>query len=93
MGRGRSSYVAQMDTMLEFAICAVVKPRSAFIECDSCSWLPTCQLSFAIFEGGGRGSERRWSRLGTLPLTSGGYAYHAQKAIMKPNHEKKNTRP
>lgn len=26
-------------------------------------------------------------------LTSGGKVYHAQKAIMKPNQEKKKTRP
>jgi hypothetical protein len=26
-------------------------------------------------------------------LTNGGNVYHAQKAIMNPNHEKKNTRP
>ncbi len=31
--------------------------------------------------------------LGELRLTRGGKVYQAQKAIMNPNHEKKNTRP
>lgn len=39
-------------------------------------------------------SQRLRSReKGGVELTSGGKAYHDRNAIMKPSHEKKNTRP
>ena len=34
-----------------------------------------------------------WSGMMELDLTSGGKAYHDQNAIIKPNEEKKKTRP
>src|SRR5579871_769248 len=35
----------------------------------------------------------RWRSAAIISLRSGGKAYHDQNAIMKPNHEKKNTLP
>lgn len=75
------SYVAQSDTMLELATCWGVRCRSALIVCVNCGI--TSQRNFRITE----------QLIRQCSLTKGGNVYHAQKEIMNPNHEKKNTRP
>ena len=74
---GFVTYVAHKDTMLELATSSGERSRSFLMV-----W-----VNYRHCQRQGPASRSDTGH------TRGGKVYHAQKAIMKPNQEKKNTRP
>ncbi len=86
------AHVAHNDTILELATSAALRLRSCLMVAVSCehregqrkssSRVDACVVhSVSVFHVAG------------LNVPEGGNVYQAQKAIMNPNQEKKNTRP